>query len=147
MGKILAKLEFDILLANDVLIKRGDMQEDLYFLVFGTVAWYSYDGFECSHYEDGSLLGQIGYFMKIPQPMTVVATQTCEIFRWNDADVREMMVFCPDLHQRILSSIKTRSSLLPEHVTNEMDINRVRYQLKKGKILEHTTKRQNMFVT
>ncbi|OAD61412.1 Potassium/sodium hyperpolarization-activated cyclic nucleotide-gated channel 2 [Eufriesea mexicana] len=102
LGRIVALLKSEIFLTNDVIVRANQAGDCMYFIATGTVAIYTNSGKEVCHLEDGAHFGEVALVM--PNEMrvaSVVAVETCELYRLNRADFARTIHPYPMLWERI----------------------------------------------
>ncbi|XP_017776670.1 PREDICTED: potassium/sodium hyperpolarization-activated cyclic nucleotide-gated channel 1-like [Nicrophorus vespilloides] len=101
VGHVIAVLQPEIYLPNDMIYKNGDVADCMYFISYGLTASYTAAGNEIMHSEDGDLIGCIGFNMGVHN-QTAVAIDLTETFKWHKKDILASTSLYPELMSRIL---------------------------------------------
>lgn len=100
--RIVALLRSEIFLTNDVIVRANQSGDCMYFIASGTVAIYTKSGKEVCHLEDGAHFGEIALVMPDERRVaSVVAVETCELYRLERADFTRTIHPYPMLWERI----------------------------------------------
>lgn len=101
-ARIIALLKSEIFLTNDVIVRANQPGNCMYFIATGTVAIYTSSGKEVCHLEDGAHFGEIALVMPDERRVaSVVAVETCELYRLDRADFARTVHPYPMLWEQI----------------------------------------------
>ncbi|CAK1543811.1 unnamed protein product [Leptosia nina] len=90
MGELMSYLKPEQYLANDLIVRAGDIGDCVYFIAYGTVAVYTLKGAEVAHLEDGDHFGTVALLMKDSKRIaTVVAVEITHLYRLDTIHFRE----------------------------------------------------------
>jgi len=102
LTRIVTLLKSEIFLTNDVIVRVNQPGDCMYFIASGTVAIYTGTGKEVCHLEDGAHFGEIALVMPAERRVaSVVAIETCELYRLTRADFARTIHPYPMLWDRV----------------------------------------------
>ncbi|XP_012525099.3 potassium/sodium hyperpolarization-activated cyclic nucleotide-gated channel 1-like [Monomorium pharaonis] len=102
LTRIVVLLKSEIFLTNDVIVRVNQPGDCMYFIATGTVAIYTSTGKEVCHLEDGAHFGEIALVMPDERRVaSVVAVETCELYRLDRADFARTIHPYPMLWEQI----------------------------------------------
>nr|CAD7402086.1 unnamed protein product [Timema cristinae] len=129
LKRIVAAFRLEIYVANDTIVREGDLGNTMYFIHTGSVAVYSPGGIEIvvlsstaedgeirgsnlgriCHLEDGDQFGEIALVMEDERRRaSVVAIETSKLFRLSREDFRQAMKPYPETMAMIKESVFKR---------------------------------------
>lgn len=127
--RIVTCLTPEVYLTNDMICKANTVGNCMYFIASGTVAVYTPSGKEVCHLEDGAHFGEVALVcaegLRIA---SVLAVETCEVYRFSRRDFVKAIHPYPDLLEKIQKvaddrTEKTRAE--DEHYKKEMEYARM----------------------
>jgi len=102
LTRIVTLLKSEIFLTNDVIVRVNQPGDCMYFIASGTVAIYTGTGKEVCHLYDGAHFGEIALVMPAERRVaSVVAIETCEVYRLTRADFARTIHPYPMLWDRV----------------------------------------------
>jgi CRP-like cAMP-binding protein len=102
LARIVGLLKSEIFLTNDVIVRVNQPGDCMYFIASGTVAIYTATGKEVCHLEDGAHFGEIALVMPAERRVaSVIAIETCELYRLTRADFARTIHPYPMLWDRV----------------------------------------------
>lgn len=102
MMRIITMLKSEIFLTNDVIVQADQPGDCMYFIATGTVAIYTISGKEVCHLEDGAYFGEVVLVMPEERRVaSVIAVETCELYRLDRADFARTIYPYPMLWEQI----------------------------------------------
>jgi hypothetical protein len=127
--RIVSCLRSEIYLTNDVVVKANSPGNCMYFISTGTVAVYTTSGKEVCHLEDGDHFGEIALVNPEPSRVaSVIAVETCELYRLDRKDFIKAIHPYPDLLekiQKIAADRMEKTNLMEEHYKRDMATKRL----------------------
>ncbi|XP_044265658.1 potassium/sodium hyperpolarization-activated cyclic nucleotide-gated channel 1-like [Tribolium madens] len=127
--RIVSCLRSEIYLTNDVVVKANSTGNCMYFISTGTVAVYTVSGKEVCHLEDGDHFGEIALVTPEAQRVaSVIAVETCELYRLDRKDFIKAIHPYPDLLekiQKIAADRMEKTNLMEEHYKRDMATKRL----------------------
>lgn len=128
--RIVSSLSIEIFMLNDVILKVGSPGICMYFIASGCVAIYTRNGFEVKHLEDGDYFGEYSLMKGENRHSSVVAVETCELYRLEKVDFVRVIMSYPDLMDKI-----TRHAVDRLEMTEFIE---ARFERNKKRILKKT---------
>lgn len=125
--RIVAGLRYEIFMMNDVIAKCSTTGDEMYFLASGTVAIYTLLLFsimflQICHLDDGNHFGEIAMVMTNElRVASVVAIETCEMYRLDRVDFIRAILPFPDLlekMQRVAAERLEKTVLMDEIIAS-----------------------------
>ncbi|KAJ9575889.1 hypothetical protein L9F63_007201, partial [Diploptera punctata] len=113
--RIVAHLKSEIYLTDDVIVKVGSKGDFMYFIASGSVAVLGPDNQPMVYLDEGSHFGEIAIIMEFTRTATVVAVETCELYRLDRVDFRAAIGPYPDLLVKIEQIARRRFQETQEH--------------------------------
>ncbi|XP_038221629.1 potassium/sodium hyperpolarization-activated cyclic nucleotide-gated channel 2-like [Zerene cesonia] len=117
MGELMSYLKPETYLANDLILRAGDIGDCMYFIAYGTVAIYSLKGAEIAHLEDGDYFGTVALLMKDSKRITtVIAVEITHLYRLDAPYFRHYLMSNKTIRERIetLSSKRMHESVVQD---------------------------------
>ncbi len=93
---------------GEVVIREGDMGNEMYVLVKGEVDVVGADGRVLAHLGEGSFFGEIGLLLSEPRNASVRAATYCELFVLDKADFNRVLRDHPQFAKTILDTARSR---------------------------------------
>jgi glucose-6-phosphate 1-dehydrogenase len=93
---------------NELVIRKGDIGNELYFLVQGEVEVLSGDGKVITKLGPGSFFGETSLLLSEPRNASIRATTYCELFVLEKADFNRVLRDHPQFAQSILEACQSR---------------------------------------
>ncbi|XP_074634713.1 potassium/sodium hyperpolarization-activated cyclic nucleotide-gated channel 2-like isoform X1 [Acropora palmata] len=106
VSAIITKLEFEVYLEDDIIIREGQMGTEMYFLKSGVVS-VSCEGKVSDDLTDGAYFGEICLLTNARRTATIVAKSVCDIYILHADDFREVVDEYPEMRQ-LMESVATR---------------------------------------
>jgi len=106
VSAIITKLQFEVYLEGDIIIREGELGTEMYFLKSGTVS-VSCDGETTDDLTDGSYFGEICLLTNARRTATVEAKSVCDIYILHAEDFREVVDEYPEMRQ-VMESVATK---------------------------------------
>lgn len=139
-------LHLAVYLPNDLLYKVNSTPEYMYFISYGKIAFFTTDGKEMLHMEDGDLFGEQSLLKKKRRSVNSVAVDVSEVYKLSKRDFLYMVRNYESFNNAIRIAAERRKLLLADlsdrFSTIETIGNTVANQLGKGEILEQKLKRR-----
>lgn len=139
------KLHLAVYLPNDLLYKVNSTPEYMYFISYGKVAFFSPDGKEMFHMEDGDLFGEQSLLRKKRRSVNSVAVDVSEVYKLSKRDFMYMLRNYESFNNAIRLAAEKRKNLMTEVnlklLTYETMGHTISHQLSKGQILEKKVRR------
>lgn len=102
LQEIMKCLVLEIFLAYDIVLHEGTYGDSMFFIASGTAAVYGADGREICHLTDGDHFGEISLLVKgQKRTATVIAIETCEIYRLSRQDFDRVVQPHTNLYERM----------------------------------------------
>ncbi|CAG4946150.1 unnamed protein product [Colias eurytheme] len=117
MGELMSYLKPETYLANDLILRAGDIGDCMYFIAYGTVAIYSLKGAEIAHLEDGDYFGTVALLMKDSKRVTtVVSVEITHLYRLDAPYFRQYLMSNKTIRERIetLASKRMHESVVQD---------------------------------
>nr|XP_022912331.1 potassium/sodium hyperpolarization-activated cyclic nucleotide-gated channel 4-like [Onthophagus taurus] len=139
IGSIIASLNTEIYLKNDVVVSAHKPLHYWYIISHGTVAMIHTSGIELCHLEDGEVFGG-GRLMDVTDfPVNVVALEISEIFRMTKQDFLSNMKN-RTIYERLMDQVDKRQEILMQALSKQdpklQEKTEILFEVKKGNILE-----------
>ncbi|XP_020610666.1 potassium/sodium hyperpolarization-activated cyclic nucleotide-gated channel 2-like [Orbicella faveolata] len=115
VSAIITKLEFEVYLEGDVIIREGELGTEMYFLKSGIVS-VSCDGVTTDDLTDGSYFGEICLLTNARRTASITAKTLCDIFILHAEDFREVVDEYPEMRQVMESVASQRLSRMGKSV-------------------------------
>lgn len=113
--RISTGMRTEIYLANDVIIRAGDVGDSMYFISSGSVAVYSPSGTELCHLSDGNHFGELAVITdNEKRVVSVVAVECCELLVLKAAEYRKAVQVHPEQQERILRLVLEKLRMATE---------------------------------
>jgi glucose-6-phosphate 1-dehydrogenase len=93
---------------GEVVIRKGDMGNEMYVLVKGEVDVVGGDGRVLAHLGEGSFFGETSLLLSEPRNATIRAATYCELFVLDKADFNRVLRDHPQFAQTILDAAQSR---------------------------------------
>lgn len=106
VSAIITKLEFEVYLEDDIIIREGEMGTEMYFLKTGVVS-VTCEGQASEDLTDGSYFGEICLLTNARRTATIVAKSVCDIYILHAEDFREVVDEYPEMRQ-LMESVATK---------------------------------------
>ncbi|XP_068739809.1 potassium/sodium hyperpolarization-activated cyclic nucleotide-gated channel 2-like isoform X2 [Montipora capricornis] len=106
VSAIITKLEFEVYLEEDIIIREGEMGTEMYFLKTGVVS-VTCEGQASEDLTDGSYFGEICLLTNARRTATIVAKSVCDIYILHAEDFREVVDEYPEMRQ-LMESVATK---------------------------------------
>ncbi|KAK4885929.1 hypothetical protein RN001_002200 [Aquatica leii] len=144
VGVIMGYLKREVFLPNEVIMKQQLGADSIYFIAFGTVAIILDSELEYKHLQDGDHFGLVPMFAKKEPKLSIVVSLECtEVFKLHQKDLERCIVFDEEVYNVFKkAALERHKELITISENNKANKNTltsdVLYQLRKGKILEHS---------
>lgn len=100
--EIVKSLTLEIFLPHEVILAADTEGDSMFFMASGTAAVYSVMGKEICHLKDGDHFGEISLLEKgRKRTATIIALETCEIYKLEQKDFRRVVQPHTDLYERM----------------------------------------------
>lgn len=106
VSAIITKLDFEVYLEGDVIIREGEPGTEMYFLKSGTVS-VNCDGVTSDDLTDGAYFGEICLLTNARRTASITAKTLCDIFILHAEDFREVVDEYPQMRQ-VMESVATQ---------------------------------------
>nr|WP_319776221.1 cyclic nucleotide-binding domain-containing protein [uncultured Sphaerochaeta sp.] len=107
--EISLKLKPLILVPDDCLFRHGDIGDEMYFIVKGSLSVYREDKKEkIATLSEGSYFGEIALLKDIPRTATIIADTYCDLYSLNKATFDYVVKKYPDIAAKVSSIVKER---------------------------------------
>mmetsp|Transcript_6394 Transcript_6394/g.21994 ORF Transcript_6394/g.21994 Transcript_6394/m.21994 type:complete len:460 (-) Transcript_6394:99-1478(-) len=93
---------------NTVIIKSGDLSDDLYFLLKGSVKVIDYNNNEVAQLGEGMFFGEMGVIDRGPRTATVVTVDHCQVFVMSGEVARDMLQCEPTVSKDVVDQATDR---------------------------------------
>lgn len=106
VGLLISRMRHEIYLTNDVIYKDGDFLENIYFISFGTVAFFTRDGIELGHKIDGEYFGMASMICSEDGKyiLTAVAIETTECYLISKVDIQHIFNYSSEVKKQFYYS-------------------------------------------
>lgn len=144
MPKLISSLEMEVYLPNEVILNAKVDVDYMYFIAYGTVAMYNFNGLEIGHCLEGNHFGEIELILKLNSKTTFVAVEISEIFRLHKDQLNNLLKFDSQFQTDI--SYTAKDSLRKLRRLSKKARNRAEDVLQKirdGMILQSNIKRKH----
>lgn len=101
--------------ANEGVVARGDLSEDVYFIFRGIVSLLDERGQVICAIHEGSFFGEHSYFYECPRIAHVTTTTPCEIFKLDLDFLTLMQRQFPIVYQRLRTVAMSRHTVFIEN--------------------------------
>lgn len=115
VSAIITKLDFEVYLEGDVIIREGELGTEMYFLKSGVVS-VSCEGVSTDDLSDGAYFGEICLLTHARRTATIVAKTMCDIFILHAEDFREVVEEFPEMRHVMESVASERLSRMGKSV-------------------------------
>lgn len=114
LARLIACMKDEIILANEVIYRAGDVANYMYFISEGTVAVYNTKGNELFHLKDQHSFGELAIIMKRSRSVSVVSVENTHLYVLSAADLQSVLYPHPEIYGRLVDRAHVRYNLLKE---------------------------------
>lgn len=114
VARLIACMKDEIILANEVIYRAGEIANYLYFISEGTVAIYTAKGKELFHLKDQHTFGELAVFMKRTRSVSVVSIENTHLYVLSAADLQKTLYPHPEIYGRLVDRAHARYNVLKE---------------------------------
>jgi len=105
---LMSTMKYATYTPGTVIIKNGELSDDLYFLLKGHVKVIDLNNNEIATLEQGSFFGEMGVIDKGPRTATVVAAAHCHAFVMSGEVARDMLMCEPSVSKDVVDQATSR---------------------------------------
>lgn len=105
---IMSTMKYSTFNTGTVIIKNGDLSDDLYFLLKGRVKVIDLNNNEIAELNEGSFFGEMGVIDKGPRTATVIASGPCHVFVMTGEVARDLLECEPVVSKDVVDQATSR---------------------------------------
>ncbi|KAJ3236577.1 hypothetical protein HDU78_004520 [Chytriomyces hyalinus] len=106
-GRLATALTAEYFVPGDLIINAGDVGNEMYFILTGTVGIYV-NGVRVGKLADGAFFGELALLANIPRTATVQAASSCALYKLTRSDFMRILIEFDDMREKITHIYRER---------------------------------------